>query len=52
MILNRYAADFGQTLVDLEVSAVKRQASKADWGGVVDQLHGRHFREQQFHAWQ
>ena len=41
MILNRYAADIGQALVDLEVAAVRRQERKADRRSVVDQLQRR-----------
>ena len=41
MILNRDAADFGKTLVDLEVAAVGREEGEADRRGVVDQLERR-----------
>lgn len=38
MIFDRYAADLGQTLVDLQVATVRRQAGKPDRRRVVDQL--------------
>ncbi len=44
MILDRNAADIGQALVDLEVAAVRRQESKPDRRGVVDQLQCRLLR--------
>ena len=46
MILHRDAADIGETLVDLQVPAVGREESQANWGGVVDQLQGRLWRQQ------
>ena len=47
MILDRYAADFGEALVDLQVAAVRRQAGEADRRGVVDQLQRGLLRKQQ-----
>ena len=47
MILNRNAADLGETLVDLQVTAIRRQACKPDGSRVVDELKRGLLREQQ-----
>ncbi len=46
MILDRDAAYLGEALVDLQIAAVGREASKADRRRVVDQLQGRLLRKQ------
>jgi len=40
MIFYRDAADLGEALVDLQVAAIRREASEPDRGSVVNQLHG------------
>ncbi len=47
MIFDRYAADFGEALIDLKVAAVRRQAGKADRRGIIDQLQRWLLRKQQ-----
>src|ERR1700674_513325 len=44
MIGDRYAADFRQTLVDLQIAAIAAKECKRDRGGIVDQLKLRGWR--------
>jgi len=48
MVLDRDAADFGETLVDLQVTTVRRQASKPDRRRVIDELQRRLRKQQDF----
>jgi hypothetical protein len=41
MILDRDATELGQTLVDLQIATVRREAGETDRRGVVDQLQSR-----------
>ena len=41
MILDGYSAYFGQALIDLDVTAIRREESQTDRRGIVDQLQRR-----------
>ena len=41
MVLNGNAAYFGQALIDLKITAIKREESQTDRRGIIDQLQRR-----------